>query len=104
MKPISTAVVALALFSLQPAASAQVPPAYMTVDAVQFNGSQLTVTGLVQGDAAPSTHTISYSFGEPARTSALEYCQKLLLLALAKPGQYVVQAGPNLCKLALATP
>ncbi len=104
MKPISTAAVALALFSLQPAATAQVPPAYMTVDAVRFNGYELAVTGLVQGDSAPSTRTISYSFAEPARTAALEYCQKLLLLALAKPGQYLVQAGPNLCKLALATP
>jgi hypothetical protein len=102
MKQISIFAIALAVFSLQPVASAQTSTAYMTVDAVQFDGYTFTVTGVVQGESTPSTRTITFT--HTYASEARGYCQRLLLLALSKPGQYVVQAGQNLCNVALVAP
>jgi hypothetical protein len=107
MKQVSIAAFALALFSLHPVASAQVATPFMTVDAVNVNGNDWTliVTGVVQGEAAPTTRIIKYMFGSEAeKIAAREFCHRQLLLALSKPGQYVVQAGYNLCNVSLVVP
>jgi hypothetical protein len=98
---------ALAVFSLQPVASAQTAPTpFMTVDAVSVRVDAITVTGVVQGEAAPSTRVMELrTYGTDAQQAAArELCHRQLLLALSKPGQYVVQAGPNLCNVALVAP
>jgi len=105
MKKILTFSFALAVFSLQPVASAQSAGTFMTVDAVGVSTYQITVTGVVQGAATPSTRGISFNTGTYAQqATALELCHRQLLLALSKPGQYVVQASVNLCNVALVAP
>jgi len=105
MKKSWIVALALAVFSLQPVASAQSAGAFMTVDAVGVSSYQITVTGVVQGAATPSTRYIYFNMGTYAQqAAALELCHRQLLLALSKPGQYVVQASVNLCNVALVAP
>jgi hypothetical protein len=105
MKKLFLFALALALFSTQPVASAQVPPSFMTVDAVRVHLYSLIVTGVARGDSTPSERTITFTTTQEAqRTAVLDRCHKMLLLALAKPGQYLVQAGQDVCNVALATP
>ena len=109
-KRISLAALALAAagvaaFSFAPEAGAQVVTPYMTVDAIGITSGGFTVTGVVQGDLTPSTRTISFSsFLESWRIPAFEACHRSLLLALGKPGQYVVQANLGVCRVALVAP
>ncbi len=111
MKKLLLAAIALAIFSLSPppagAQSSGTTVPFMTVDAVNV-GEQgsLRVTGIVQGDSTPSTRTISYTSGltDAQKAAMLETCHRSLLLALSKPGQYVVQAGAGLCNVALVAP
>jgi hypothetical protein len=105
MKRISLAALALALFSLSPAAGAQTATPFMTVDAVTVNGTAILVTGIVEGDSEPSTRSISFNLGtEAQKLWALESCHRSLLLALSKPGQYVAKATLNVCTVSLVTP
>lgn len=107
MKRISVAVLAFAVVSTSHGAFAQTAPATMTVDAVDFNGYRIAVTGVVQGESTPTTHVISFSttYGtETQRAAAYDACHRRLLLALAKPGQYLVRAGPDACTVQLAAP
>lgn len=98
--------VVLAVLSLSPRAGAQTPsPGLMTVDAVEFFGSYpVAVTGVVVGEAAPSTHYASFSYNDDLRALRVEACHRALLLALAKPGQYLARVGQNVCTVALAAP
>jgi hypothetical protein len=106
MKQIGIAAIALALFSLGPQTSAQTATPFMTIDAVDMGASSIRVTGVADGAAAPSTRTIEFTvYGtEAQKAAALDACHRRLLLALSRPGQYVVQAGTNLCKVALVAP
>lgn len=105
MKPFFIAAFALAVLSLQPVASAQVSVPFMTIDGVAVGTDSITVTGVVQGNATPEQRTVTFMYGtDGARSAALGACHRQLLLALSKPGQYLVQAGPNLCNVALAVP
>ncbi len=98
--------IALAIFSLQPAASAQTSTGYRTVDSVSISYTQIHVTGVVQGESAPSTAYASFSTNtsDVQNAASFEACHRQLLLALSRPGQYVAKVGPNLCIVALATP
>ena len=108
MKKLFVFAVALAVFSARPTASAQVAVvsyAVMTVDSVSYDGLTLTVRGVPQGEAAPVSVWIQFTNGDQARQAAAsDYCRRLLMLALAKPGQYLVAAGANTCRLQLVTP
>jgi len=106
MKKILTFSFALAVFSLQPVASAQSAGTFMTVDAVNVSSTEITVTGVVQGAVTPSNQTITFFPGisETAQIAARQLCHRQLLLALSRPGQYVVRAGYNLCNVALVAP
>ncbi len=101
MKAISIAGLALALFSLAPVAGAQTTIPYMTVDEVTVDVGKITVTGVVQGETAPSARTY-----QPATSgdSALDRCHRSLLLALSKPGQYVARIALNTCSVTLVAP
>lgn len=73
-------------------ASAQTGPAtyvFTTVDSVENGaGVQLVVTGILQGDAAATTHTLYFYTAD--RSAAVQSCEKMALLVMAKPGQYTL--------------
>ena len=105
MKQLSIASLVLALLSLAPAAGAQTATPYMTVDEISVGSYAIAVTGVVQGEAAPSTHSFSPGYGDAAQqAAAIDRCHRTLLLALGKPGQYVAKIGQNLCTLARVAP
>jgi len=103
---LAVGAIALAVFSPAPEAGAQTPVPFMTVDAVDFGNQAIAVTGVVAGDAAPSTRSATFiSYGsETWNLARLEACHRALLLALAKPGQYLARVGSNVCTVALAAP
>jgi hypothetical protein len=107
MKQISIAALALVLFSLAPAAGAQTPTAFMTIDAVSVGAyGSISVTGVVDGDAAPSTRNVEFTLvtDAAAKATAIERCYRMLLVALSRPGQYHARIAPNVCNVALVTP
>jgi hypothetical protein len=106
MKLASIAAIAAGLLCFAPAARAQVVAQDMTVDAVAVQAGQIRVTGVPRGQAAPTTVSIQFALGSEAlQVAALEQCHRMLLLALSKPGQYLLrQGGLNLCNVGLATP
>lgn len=62
----------------------------------------VTVTGIVQGESAATTH--SAMIVDEARATA-EACERMALLALSKPGQYrFTLSGVSGCKLARVAP
>jgi hypothetical protein len=72
------------------------PYLFATVDSydVKGIGALVTVTGVLQGDQEPTTLTFRYSTSssssyESART--FERCERLALLAMSKPGQYLLE-------------
>jgi protein-L-isoaspartate O-methyltransferase len=50
--------------------------------------------------------TVYYTAQDPFAAQKFEACERLLLLALSKPGQYVLKlgAGAGYCAVALAAP
>jgi hypothetical protein len=79
-----------ALAALAVRAEAQtVPPVHVftTVDAVLIEWSNVYVTGVVEGETA--ARRIGFVFSS-SYASQRESCERLLLLAMSKPGQYRV--------------
>jgi hypothetical protein len=107
VRKLSIAVITLAALSLSPTAAQTTTP-LMTVDAVNvgFGGLALQVTGVVQGEATPTTRTVSFGTTVDALHLALfEACHRSLLFALSRPGQYMARVGYyNECTVALITP
>lgn len=105
MSPTRPTLVACALLALLVPTAAQpqsTTPAYNTpypfetVDSYDVRGgpSQVVVTGVLQGEAAPTTLTFRYSATssssyESPRT--FERCERMALLAMSKPGQYLLE-------------
>jgi hypothetical protein len=86
-------------------AGAQVTPVYMTVDAMSVAPGSIAVTGVVQGQAVPTTRSVSFGSSVGVdRNPALEACHRMLLLALSKPGQYVAEININVCTVRLVAP
>ena len=97
-------------------AAAQVPPLaynakiFTAVDTVSVQNTTVLVTGIVQGEAAPSTWAVrAYSSTEATAWAAI--CQRSALLAMSKPGQYLLEIqylsstyGGSVCKLSRVTP
>jgi hypothetical protein len=80
---------------------------FATVDAVSIESSnRVVVTGIVQGETAPTTWYVSKdsdTFG------FAENCQRVALLAMAKPGQYLLEIkqpsyNTPVCKLTRVVP
>jgi hypothetical protein len=89
----------LSLAPLQDASAATTTYVFEAVDSYDIGGMDNTVsiTGIIQGEATPRTVTLSY---EPYSGSTTNYagskrtferCERLLLLAMAKPGQYLLE-------------
>lgn len=111
MKQVFVVAVVLAVLSVRPVAEAQGTVPFMTVDAVNVTvgyNYAIVVTGVVPGESTSSTRSITFRPpGVPDYAqvlASLEICHRQLLLALSRPGQYVVQAGLNLCNVALVAP
>jgi hypothetical protein len=105
MPPFRSAVVTCALLALlvPTAALSQAvvpvvdkPYLFTTVDSydVQATPFRVVVTGVLQGQQAPTTLSFQYSTYssssyESPRT--FERCERLALLAMSKPGQYLLE-------------
>lgn len=88
---------------------------YDTVDAVEVLDDQIRVTGIISGQAVPSTvlykiRSSSTSSGGPTDTAASR-CDRLALLAMSKPGKFQFAVVLELvnptafgCKLIVRTP
>jgi hypothetical protein len=88
---------------------------YDTVDAVEVMADQIRVTGIISGQAAPSTQLYRIVSSPPSgggfTDTAASRCDRLALLAISKPGKYqfatvqVVDFSPRFsCKLIVRTP
>jgi hypothetical protein len=81
--------------------------AFTAVDAVQVNNnSTLTIRGVLSGELGPTDQIV---FFYSTTTPQFESCQRLALLAMGKPGQYVLavdvtRTGYPICKLSRAVP
>ena len=110
--------VALAFFTPRLAAAENVPAAYpakvfTAVDAVRVEDYKIIITGVVQGDAGSSTWAVSPSTSSDGARAGqfLSNCQAQALLAMAKPGQYLLEVSSNagtsgsaFCKLSRVNP
>lgn len=100
------AIAALTMISPEPARAAQGDvTVYDTVDAVETLGSQMTVTGIIAGQGAPST--TRYRVGTTEEGAAR--CDRLALLAMSKPGKFQFALvefsfSPFACRLIVRTP
>lgn len=114
MKKLSIAALALTLIAagavaFAPAAGAQTAPTFMTIDAVSLSSAPLglAVYGVKEGDAAPTSANIAFN-ADAAGLARFEACHRSLLLALSKPGQYVLKLSSTgvagSCAVALLAP
>jgi hypothetical protein len=109
----ATLLAIVVLLATGSAAAQSVPAAYptkvfVTVDSVKLEVYRVTITGIVQGEATPSTFYVqgpSNSIADP--NVFAQSCQQQALLAMAKPGQYLLtiyaSTSPS-CQLTRVTP
>jgi hypothetical protein len=79
---------------------------YATVDAVAVASTSVIVRGIPQGEPAAVERTFSF-YGSTTPTAAMETCGRMALLAMEKPGEYVLvfetlSGGVTKCKLSRA--
>jgi hypothetical protein len=93
---------------------------FTTVDAFSFEAQSctFTITGILQGDAAASVKAVAYSCSSSSSPYSaevdrrLQTCERMALIAMAKPGQYLFEVRPGsissaanpACKLSRVTP
>lgn len=92
MKRLATLLLALAAAPAAGQASA-VPYVFVTVDSVSVQGNDIVVTGILEGESAPVERFKSVAVAGAgsdlsSAVSAAQNCQRLALMAMAKPGQY----------------
>ncbi len=113
MNRIAAAALVLLVFSLAPSAGAQIAPLTpITVDEVAITDSAVVVFGVPQGGTTSSTlrYTPAPGLTEAKKSELLDRCHRAMLLALAKPGQYVARigldprVGVSVCSVALSAP
>ncbi|WP_242339853.1 MULTISPECIES: hypothetical protein [unclassified Anaeromyxobacter] len=101
---------AAALLSAMPALAQTAPVRYVfvAVDAVEIRSTTIKVTGVVDGESAPQTVTMTLS--SSSGVDSVAACERLALLAMTRPGQFLFEIqgsttyNLNVCKLARATP
>jgi hypothetical protein len=109
------AALAAAVLAAPGAAEAQTATGYTftAVDAVRLDATKLYVTGVVEGEAAAREVLFNFSGASSYEymLSALESCQRYALVAMSKPGQYLLRmqqssswASYASCTLARAVP
>jgi hypothetical protein len=80
---------------------------FTTVDAVKSSVDRLYITGILEGTSTPATRAIQVAYSQ--YYSHLENCERLAMLAMTKPGQYVLEitrpsSSYDTCELRRATP
>jgi hypothetical protein len=87
------------------------PAVYDTVDAVEVRSSQIVVTGIISGQSTTSEFLYSIVDATTGSAVAASRCDRLALLAIAKPGKYqfattnIGLSGNRVgCKLIVRTP
>jgi hypothetical protein len=91
-----------------PASPAKV---FATVDSVKLESYKVIITGIIQGEAAPSSYWVmNGTYPDYAASMGFaQACQQQALLAMSKPGQYLleliqVSSSVGHCKLSRVTP
>jgi|SRR6185503_10679451 len=108
------AIAALTVISPDPAGAAvgDIVVAYDTVDAVEAVANQISITGIVAGESAPSRRTFTIlgtSISSSPQDVAASRCDRFALLAMTKPGKFqfaIVDVGLSArfgCKLIVRT-
>ncbi len=97
-------VIVMAAVAAAAAAQTTTTLVFTTVDAVKMEyANRMFVTGVLEGATEPVTRQIYSSTPEH-----LQNCEKLALLAIAKPGQYLLQIdyaySTNACTLRRVAP
>jgi hypothetical protein len=88
------------------------PAVYDTVDAVETAGNRIIVTGIISGQSTVSeTIYVIQDFPMSSTSASAARCDRLALLAIAKPGKYQfaitrsAATGDNFgCKLIVRNP
>jgi hypothetical protein len=90
---------------------ASAPCVFTTVDGIRTTGGGLYVTGILEGEATATEHYISLSTSSSSGIDPLASCQRLAMLAMAKPGQFVLRLATPVdaystatCQLTRVTP
>jgi hypothetical protein len=100
--------IALAVVAIPAAAQTYSSKVFVTVDAIQVRGATVYVTGIVQGESAPTTYSMYGPFSSDASANMVfaQSCQQDALLAMTKPGQYLLElsASNYSCKLTRVSP
>ncbi|WP_375768737.1 hypothetical protein NR798_44860 [Archangium gephyra] len=87
----ATLLLALSPLSIASAQSSVETFVFETVDSYELlsGAYQLTVTGILQGEAAPRTIAIvPTSLTSTAYDARVRSCERMALMAMSKPGQY----------------
>lgn len=107
MRKLVLAAAAVVALASRPAAAQTIPsvpfanPAkvFVTVDAVFMAASFVDVTGVVQGDAVPSTWRAYFlnttNSDQSAAAAYAANCQRAAFLAMSRPGQYLFELFSN---------
>jgi len=98
--------IALAVVAIPAAAQTYSSKVFVTVDAVQVRGYTVSVTGIAQGEATPTTYLVYFASDASANMVFAQNCQQQALLAMSKPGQYLLElsASNYSCKLSRVSP
>jgi hypothetical protein len=99
-------VAALAALAMSHPARAQTPVVpFATVDELSIGGGTLTVRGILVGGADPVSRDVRPVYGDAAQKQrVLESCERFALVAMSKPGQYLLFVTTESCRLARASP
>jgi hypothetical protein len=102
LKTLSSAILLFAVVSPTPV-SATIVSTYVfeTVDSYDIYGDrrEVKVTGIISGQAEPSTITLTYNAvasssnpsDELGAKRTFERCERFALMAMSKPGQYLLE-------------
>jgi hypothetical protein len=83
---------------------------FAAVDAVSMYPGNMAVTGVLQGEAAPSTWLINLGATATATYDLANTCQRAAYLAMSRPGGYLLEiyngtaTTQAYCKLTRVTP
>jgi hypothetical protein len=96
MKRAALAATVLFAFALRATAQTTLPTyTFVTVDEVQTYARTVRVTGILQGEASPTTTEISFGYVILTDVDQVAACERKALLAMAKPGQYLLKLQPG---------
>lgn len=93
---VAAAVVLGVLGFALPARAQNVVRTFVTVDSVQLRSNGVNVTGLLEGEATPTTVFVATNGSSDTGPSAglAAACQRTALLVMLKPGQFQLRLDP----------